>query len=561
MGDGGAIKDNDKYSELFLRITRTSGILVPFVAASYGIAAAYKVVGRSPAYSGPGLFIMASLFVLLGIVQDIHKPNKPVSLGVYIGLYHVIGLLYLYVGPGFISPIAFCWIVLAFITEIFYGGKAVIITFGVITLSAVVTFLAEPNKRFHAFNYAVYLLIILVSCAILILLRRVQLVEHEDLKRTQVQEQFQREQLRALINNVGMAIASTTYTGRIQSYNAAMLELLDTHESLNGKQLDEVFHFVNSSGKPVLLKSILSTTHRVTEREDLRHKFASGEMMNVSISCAPISSNATINDQDSGGYIFIIRDITKAKSLEEEREEFISVVSHELRTPVATVEATISLMLYQMEHNKDPAYLEPAFQTAHKQILYLASMIKDLTTLSRAERGVADMPETVNVNEVMTELHRNYLERARNKGLELQLELLPDGTTVPTSKLYLEEILQNFMTNAIKYTEKGRVTIGAKNLANEVEFIVKDTGIGISKSDQKRIFDKFYRSEDYLTRKHSGTGLGLYVVHKLAQKVHGKIRVDSTLNEGSTFTLVLQKSPAKPAPTLSAAGPAAEADT
>ena len=108
-----------------------------------------------------------------------------------------------------------------------------------------------------------------------------------------------------------------------------------------------------------------------------------------------------------------------------------------------------------------------------------------------------------------------------------------------TSRLYLEEVLQNFITNAIKYTKEGTVTIQVKRTKEGVYFAVKDTGIGISKSDLKHISEKFWRSEDYRTRETSGTGLGLYVVQKLAKKLHIKVDIDSRLNHGSTFSFTL----------------------
>ena len=104
-----------------------------------------------------------------------------------------------------------------------------------------------------------------------------------------------------------------------------------------------------------------------------------------------------------------------------------------------------------------------------------------------------------------------------------------------TSRLYLHEILQNFVTNSIKYTKKGGLVLSAKPITGGVEFSVKDTGIGISKSDKKRVFDKFFRSEDYRTRESNGTGLGLYVTMKLAKIINAKLRVESAINEGSEF--------------------------
>ncbi len=110
---------------------------------------------------------------------------------------------------------------------------------------------------------------------------------------------------------------------------------------------------------------------------------------------------------------------------------------------------------------------------------------------------------------------------------------------VNVSRLYFEELLQNFITNAIKYTKSGSVTISATRTKGVVRLSVSDTGIGISRSDQNKVFSKFYRSEDYRIRETNGTGLGLYVANKLAHKLHTTIELKSRINHGSTFSFEL----------------------
>ena len=137
----------------------------------------------------------------------------------------------------------------------------------------------------------------------------------------------------------------------------------------------------------------------------------------------------------------------------------------------------------------------------------------------------------------MSEFQKAYTPEAQAKGL--QLKISPDANVelLNSSRMYVNEILQNFITNAIKYTQKGSVTISAKQINNAIEFIVQDTGIGISRNDQAKIFNKFFRSEDYRTRQNNGTGLGLYVTLKLARLIHAEISVNSELNKGSVFTI------------------------
>jgi signal transduction histidine kinase len=102
----------------------------------------------------------------------------------------------------------------------------------------------------------------------------------------------------------------------------------------------------------------------------------------------------------------------------------------------------------------------------------------------------------------------------------------------------VREILENFVANAVKYTEEGGITVQAEPSAGGgIVFSVKDTGIGISASDQRQLFTKFYRSEDYRTRKTGGTGLGLYLCLELAERLNAKVWCESVINHGSTFFL------------------------
>ena len=183
--------------------------------------------------------------------------------------------------------------------------------------------------------------------------------------------------------------------------------------------------------------------------------------------------------------------------------------------------------------------MKKAVDSTYEEVMFLANMVNDLSTLSRTERGIGDSCEIIKTKELGESLYNKYVKDAEEKDLEFNLDLGPNLKDVLTSRLYLEELLQNLITNSIKYTKEGSVTISIKNKANEIEFAVADTGIGISKNDQKRVFDKFYRSEDYRTRETGGTGLGLYVSNKLADKMDTKVELKSRLNHGSTFKFSL----------------------
>lgn len=351
----------------------------------------------------------------------------------------------------------------------------------------------------------------------------------------------QREQILTIVNNLADAVFSIDMKGVVRLFNAAGLNLLDTNASIEGKHLDDIFKVEDETGKRVRLFDLVQGVHTVTVNDTLRMR-SGDDVMRLEFTYAPIRSSYSSTDRSgtSQGYIVIARDITRLKSLEEERDEFISVVSHELRTPVTVAEGTISNAQLMVERDiSDKATLEKSLEEAHSQVVYLAKMVNDLSTLSRAERGVASETELIDVKMFVHDLYNEYLPEAEKANLHFNLEIGSSLGSVEVSRLYLHELLQNFITNSIKYTKEGSVTLQAHKKGKHVEFAVKDTGIGISKSDQAKVFNKFYRSEDYRTRETNGTGLGLYVTRKLAKKIGTEITLKSRLNHGSTFSFSL----------------------
>lgn len=543
------LSGRDKYSVLFLTVAKWTGLLVPMLVFAYGLLVTYGLMPRSPAYNPVLLITICLAFVFVGILQFLHRTLEPRSLAIYLSVYHFLAAVYLLFGAGFNGPLTMCWVILVVISELLFSRSAALMSMALATTTAFITFAFEPQPTITlALLYTGYLLTVGITGLVVSKLRGVQKVEEGDLKRSRQHEELQRGQLMTLINSVGDAIVSTSSTGTVRIYNAALLSLLDTNQSLSGSKIDDVLNLYDEQGEPVSIIELLKKSGKLIDRDDLSHRFADGESIRLDLSCAPIRGHFSSTRKQHEGYIFILRDISKAKSLEEERDEFISVVSHELRTPITIAEGTISNLQLLMDRGSDPTRLSPALKEAHEQVLYLAKMVNDLSTLSRAERGVADAPEEIDVHEMLSELYHRYQERAKRKGLTFDLDAGPRLGTIMASRLYLEEVLQNFLTNSIKYTREGSVKLTARRESSGVRFAVKDTGIGISKADQKHLFEKFYRAEDYRIRETAGTGLGLYVVQKLAQKLGIRIDIESRLNHGSSFGFFLPATPPDTSP-------------
>jgi signal transduction histidine kinase len=350
---------------------------------------------------------------------------------------------------------------------------------------------------------------------------------------------LERERLTSLIGSMADGVIAVDNQQKIMLYNGAALNILDMNGTMKGRSLKRILKPYDKNGQPVDIEAMVrATTIPATNRDLLLH-YKDASTANLYLSIAPV--HLGYGEGGDSGYVLLLRDITHEKSLEEERDEFISVVSHELRTPIAITEGNISnAQFIAGQENGDIQQIREALDAAHEQIVFLASLVNDLSTLSRAERDKLTLEiAPLDVSKLVTELAQSYTEEAAAKGLQLVTKLGSHLGTLYSSELYVHEILQNFVTNAIKYTETGSVTIGAEMDPKGVRFSVRDTGIGISKADQEKVFDKFFRSEDYRTRQNSGTGLGLYVTVKLARLIHADINLESALNHGSTFTIFI----------------------
>lgn len=350
-----------------------------------------------------------------------------------------------------------------------------------------------------------------------------------------------RNRILTIINSLTDAVLGIDSRGKIELYNSAALEILGENSEILNKNLSKICKLAKINTQKFKIQEILkagkpyfSTNDLILQKED--------ETLRIEIEIIKIKESFSKKSRSNlKKFVVILRDITKQKTLDEERDEFISIVSHELRTPVAILEGSLSNLKLLIDKKAPFKMLEKSAKTAYSQNNFLATMVNDLSILSRTERGIGERAEEIDPKELAGTLFKKYHKTAFERGLSLNLNIDNNLNHVKASKLYLEELLQNFITNALKYTREGSIEICFKNSQKGVIFEIKDTGIGISSSDQKRIFEKFYRSEDWRTRETGGTGLGLYISSKLAAKIGTKIQLESKLNHGSKFFFELTK--------------------
>ncbi len=489
--------------------------------------------------------LLVITFVIILPILTLYSLKKPWVLHVVIFLLNIAAFFAFSAYIGTYTPFVLLWAVLIVLSYLYSGRIAFSVSSLLLLLEtglSIFVYRNEPSLQPLLLTYLVLSFTLALSTIVFsyFVIRMILNIQDRTRKLAESQqaEQVQLNRLNTLLNSISDTVLTLNRYGRITSQNSAALSFFDTNQTLVGKSIDNVLIVNDELNKPVSIREVSKEMHGTIIREDITMKDSSDSVMRLSVQLSPI--HGKFGDDDSG-CVVIIRDITRQKTLEDEKDEFISVTSHELRTPIAIAEGSLSNLAFMFEKGAKPEKLRASADMAHEQVLYLGRMINDLSTLSRAERGVGDAVEEIDLNALIQELYLRYQPEAEAKSLKLDLDLasLP---SVRTSRLYLEEILQNFVTNAIKYTKEGSVTLAGKMSDSKVEFSVTDTGIGISKTDQEKVFDKFFRSEDYRTRETSGTGLGLYVVQKLASKLNTQIKVESRLNHGSTFSFALPSS-------------------
>lgn len=365
----------------------------------------------------------------------------------------------------------------------------------------------------------------------------------KDKKSIADKNRLERSRLADVINCLDDGLVVVDEQGTIELSNGMALDLLDSN-MLQGKNLYHAMQLVDKTGKSVdLLKIVhdLKNTKKSFTSHDFGMMLNDGSLINLYFNVSPIRTGFGVRSKD--GFVVLFRDITREKNIENERDEFIGVVSHELRNPVTIAEGGVSNAVLLSEKSHLPESITHSLKTAHEQLVFLESLINDLSMLTRADRGKLGMSvEPIDVSVIINALIHDYQPFAENKGLELKTNLDPDANKITSSQLYVREILQNFISNSLKYTEKGGLTISSEALPGSVSLSVTDTGIGIDRTEQAKLFAKFFRSQDFRVRQISGTGLGLYVSAKLARLLGGNISMRSELNKGSTFTLTLPNS-------------------
>lgn len=352
-------------------------------------------------------------------------------------------------------------------------------------------------------------------------------------------EIIQKANLQAILESIADGVIVANNKNEIEIANASASKILTIpRQQLIGKPVNQLLGVYGQFGDTWMstINDWAKNSDQIPQGIYLADQLAI-EDKHVSIHLSPV-----LSESNFFGTVSIFRDITKDVEVDRLKSEFVSTVSHELRTPMTSIKGYADLML-----------MGAAGQLTDSQIRYLKviksnadrlhDLVNDLLNISRIETGKTtldlrplDIPQII--EQTVGHLHGRI--QHEEKPMAIKTEITPGLPLVNADHTRVTQILTNLVDNAFNYTPvNGQITIHARATEAHVYISISDNGIGISKENREKIFDRFFRADDEAVQKVSGTGLGLAIVRSLIEMHGGYLQVESELGKGSTFTFNL----------------------
>jgi len=228
--------------------------------------------------------------------------------------------------------------------------------------------------------------------------------------------------------------------------------------------------------------------------------------------------------------------LATAKEANEDKTRFLAAASHDLRQPLHAMTLFLACLRQTVSNSNSIEIIDKIEETSNT----LRDQFNSLLDLSKFDAGVVETNITnIHFDTFLYNIIDGVREEAKTKHLELIIETIP--VSINTDTLLLERLIRNLILNAIRYTDQGRILISTKIVSNGVHLIISDTGRGISKEDQEKIFDDFYQINNPSRSRDKGSGLGLAIVKRISNILNLNIKLNSKVGEGSTFDVFFPK--------------------
>lgn len=346
-----------------------------------------------------------------------------------------------------------------------------------------------------------------------------------------------KDQLEVILKNTADGILVQNIDGHITFINNAGFQLFNLSKNKSQikklTDLSKYFEILDENENQIQLNT-LSQALQESKNKSLVHTHCFKRKDNEELIWLTVKSAGIFDNK--GNILMIIHtfhDITKAKEVDQRKDEFISIASHELKTPLTSMKLFLSLFTKQAQKKldvKSTHYLQKVID----QVDRLHVLISDLFDISQIQKGKLQYnKEKFRLDTLIA----STIEELQLNVTTHKIEFFNRSDVIVFADKYrIYQVISNLISNAIKYSpNESRIIIKLEKKRNEVTFSVRDFGIGISKSDQKKIFDRFYQTSEAQVRSQTGLGMGLYISNEIIKFHKGRIWVESEKGKGSTF--------------------------
>ena len=338
-------------------------------------------------------------------------------------------------------------------------------------------------------------------------------------------------QLKSIVKSISHGILAIDIEGNVLLINKEAKEMIkaDLSTKVEGRNINAVI-----KDKDILreiskfIGSNKSNMNQITNKDDI--------VYNIKLDPVYLQSSKNVII----GSIINIEDVTERVRLENMRSDFVANVTHELKTPLTSISGFVETL--RINDNIDISTRNRFLGIIETESDRLKRLIDDILLLSFIENKEQESSEDVDIYSVFKEVYELTYTSAKVKDIDIEYNFEHENMIIKSNRDYIKQIFLNLVDNAIKYTPNGGiVTTEVRYDDNYILIKVIDNGIGISKEDKTRIFERFYRVDKARSRDVGGTGLGLAIVKHIVKSLHGTIDVESELNIGTKFIVKIPK--------------------
>ncbi len=362
----------------------------------------------------------------------------------------------------------------------------------------------------------------------------------EDVEQEKDKTAQEKNRIETIMQSIGDGVFVIDQNYKIIIFNKVASDISGfTSEQALGKRYDKVLKFVFEDTDKINDKFVKQSFATSQVQEMTNHTVIItklGKKIPVADSAAPLKDKSG----KVTGCVVVFRDVTKERKIDQAKTEFVSLASHQLRTPLSAIN-WYTEMLLSGDAGKLTKEQKKYLDTIYTGNQRMVDLVNALLNVSRIELGtLAIEPEPTDLTKIITSVIGELEPEIQTKELNVSKEFDENLPAISTDPKLIRIVFQNIISNAVKYTPaKGKVDVGLTKQNSDLLFSVTDTGYGIPKQQQSKIFTKLFRADNVMEKDTDGTGLGLYVVKYIVQEAGGKIWFESQENKGTTFYVTI----------------------